>query len=97
MKRRNKRKNQYNAIQRFVKMLDLPEFAMGRDECIEIWGGNTVLVEGARGVHTYEPEIVRIQMKKYRLVLRGNGFDLAHFGNGCLRVTGVLKQLEWEE
>ncbi len=97
MKRRKKQHNSGNAIRRFVKMLDLPEFVAGRDECVEIWGGNTVLVEGARGVHTYEPELVKIQMNQYRLVLHGDGFLLAHFGSGCLRVTGRLKQLEWEE
>ena len=48
------------------------------------------------GIRTYEKEVVKIQMKKDVLVLRGRNFDLAHFGNGCLRVTGTLLAVEWE-
>lgn len=97
MKRRKKRSCGGNAIRRFVKMMDLPEFVSGRDECIEIWGGNTVLVEGAQGIHTYEPQTVKIHMKRYLLVLTGENFQLAQFGEGCLRVTGNLTRLEWED
>ncbi|MBQ8893565.1 MAG: YabP/YqfC family sporulation protein [Clostridia bacterium] len=85
-----------NAIKRFVKCMDLPEFAAGLDECIEIWGGNTVQVEGAKGIHTYERDVVKIYMKKHLLVLRGADFDLAHFGDGGLRVTGTIQLIEWE-
>ncbi len=95
--KRYKRKNQgMGAIKRFVHCIDLPEFAAGLDECIEIWGGNTVQVEGAKGIHTYERETVKIHMKNYLLVIRGKEFDLAHFGDGGLRITGDLKQIEWE-
>lgn len=83
-------------IKRLAKGIDLPEFAIGLDECIEIWGGNMVQVEGAKGIHTYEKETVKIHMKKHLLVIRGEGFDLAHFGENTLRVTGTLKQIEWE-
>lgn len=97
MRRKVKRKKQgIGAIRRFVQCMDLPEFAAGLDECIEIWGGNTVQVEGAKGIHTYEKETVKIYMKKYLLVIRGSEFDLAHFGDGGLRVTGRLRQIEWE-
>lgn len=97
MRRKIKRKKQgVGPLKRFVHCMDLPEFAAGLDECIEIWGGNTVQVEGARGIHTYEKEVVKIHMKKYLLVIRGSDFDLAHFGDGGLRVTGCLKQIEWE-
>lgn len=91
------KKRESGAVQRFMRCIDLPEFALGLDECVEVWGGNTVQVEGAKGIHTYEREVVKIDMKKYLLVLRGEEFDLAHFGDGGLRVTGKLKQLEWEE
>ncbi len=97
MKRKFKRrKRDVGAIRRFLKCMDLPEYACGLDECIEIWGGNTVQVEGARGIHTYEKELVKINMKNYLLVIHGSRFDLAHFGDGGLRVTGILKQIEWE-
>ncbi len=97
MKRKLKRKNHGpGAIKRFMQCMDLPEFATGLDECIEIWGGNTVQVEGAKGIHTYEKEVVRIYMKKYLLVIYGTDFDLAHFGDGGLRVTGRLQRIEWE-
>ena len=98
MKRRTtKRKNRgASAWKRFVKSIDMPEYAAGLDECIEIWGGNTVQVEGAKGIHTYEKELVKIHMKNYLLVIHGADFDLAHFGDGGLRVTGKLKQIEWE-
>ena len=97
MKRKTKRKKHgVDAIRRFLRGMDLPEFAVGLDECIEIWGGNTVQVEGARGIHTYEKEVVKIYMKKYLLVIYGTEFDLAHFGDGGLRVTGRLQRIEWE-
>ncbi len=83
-------------LKRMLRCMDLPAFALGLDECVEIWGGNTVQVEGAKGIHTYEPEVVKIYMKNYLLVIRGADFDLAHFGEGALRVTGTLKQIEWE-
>lgn len=90
------KKKDGSAVKRFLHCIDLPDFATGLDECVEIWGGNTVQVEGAKGIHTYEREVVKIHMKKYLLVIRGEGFDLAHFGDGGLRVTGKLKCLEWE-
>ncbi|MBQ6823981.1 MAG: YabP/YqfC family sporulation protein [Clostridia bacterium] len=86
-----------NAFRRFLKCIDLPEFACGSDECIEIWGGNTVQVEGAKGIHTYEKEVVKLDMKNYLLVLRGSDFDLTHFGTEGLRVIGKICRIEWEE
>ena len=91
------KKREGSVVKRFMRCIDLPEFAIGLDECIEIWGGNTVWVEGAKGIHTYEREVVKVRMKHYLLVIRGEGFDLAHFGESGLRVIGKLKQLEWEE
>lgn len=97
MRRKHRQKrNELGAVKRFLRCMDLPEFAIGRDECIEIWGGNTVQVEGAKGIHTYERELVRIHMKKYLLAIHGSDFDLAHFGDGGLRVVGKLKSIEWE-
>lgn len=90
------KRKKVNPVRQMVRCLDLPEFVAGSEEWIEICGGNTVLVEGAKGIHTYENEVVKIHMKKDILVLRGCGFDLAHFGNGCLRVTGTLYGVEWE-
>ncbi len=96
--KRKKRKNRgANPVVRLMRCMDLPEFASGLDECIEIWGGNTVQVEGARGIHTYEKELVKISMKNYLLAITGSDFDLAHFGDGGLRVTGKLQRIEWEE
>ena len=82
---------------RMVKCLDLPEYAIGLDESVEILGGNTVQVEGARGIHTYEKELIKLHMKDYLLVLRGEEFDLAHFSDGCLRIFGRLQSVSWEE
>ncbi len=97
MKKRIKKKGrEAGAIKRLAKGIDLPSFAVGLDECVEIWGGNTVQVEGAKGIHTYERETVKIHMKNYLLVIRGEGFDLAHFEDGTLRVIGKLRQVEWE-
>ena len=97
MRRKTKcKKNNVNPVKRFLQCMDLPEFAVGLDECIEIWGGNTVQIEGAKGIHTYEREVVKVHMKKYLLAIYGTEFDLAHFGDGGLRVTGKLQRLEWE-
>jgi sporulation protein YqfC len=97
MKRKNKQSpSNPGAVKRLMQGMDLPEFALGLDECVEIWGGNTVQIEGAKGIHTYEREVVKIHMKDYLLVIYGENFDLAHFGSGDLRVTGRLKRLEWE-
>lgn len=81
---------------RMARCIDLPEFAVGLDECVEIWGGNTVQVEGAGGIHTYEKDVVKIHMKNYLLVLRGDEFNLAHFADGCLRIRGRLQSVSWE-
>ncbi len=97
MRQKNKHKKRgIGAVRRFVQCIDLPEFAVGLDECIEIWGGNTVQVEGAKGIHTYERDVVKIYMKKYLLVIYGSDFDLAHFGDGGLRIVGKLQRIEWE-
>ena len=97
MKRRKRIKpGGENPFKQLLRYMDLPAFALGLDECIEILGGNTVQVEGAKGIHTYEKELVKIHMKNYLLVIRGQDFDLAHFGSGALRVTGKLRQIEWE-
>ncbi len=95
MKRKSKHRGM-SPLRRLAGCMDLPEFAVGLNECIEIWGGNTVQVEGAKGIHTYEKEIVKIHMKNYLLVIHGSDFDLAHFGDHTLRVTGQLKRIEWE-
>ena len=94
---KRKKSTGISPLKRLAKGIDLPEFAIGVDECIEIWGGNTVQVEGAKGIHTCERETVKIHMKNYLLVIRGAEFDLAHFGEKTLRVTGKLKQIDWEE
>lgn len=81
---------------RMAKCMDLPEYAVGLDECVEIWGGNTVQVEGAGGIHTYEKDVVKLHMKNYLLVLRGDAFELKHFTDGCLRISGRLQSVSWE-
>lgn len=81
---------------RMAKCMDIPEFAVGLDECVEIWGGNTVQVEGAGGIHTYEKDVVKVHMKNYLLVLYGNEFDLTHFSDGTLRICGKLQSVSWE-
>jgi sporulation protein YqfC len=81
---------------KMVRWLDLPEYAGGTGECIEVLGRNTVRVEGAGGVHTYESDTVKIAMGGYRLVLHGCDFDLAQFSDGVLQVSGKLKNICWE-
>lgn len=79
------------------RILDLPDFACGPDEVIEVLGRNTLQIEGAKGIHTYEPDVVKIHMKGYLLALYGRQFDLARFEDGCLRISGTLLRIEWEE
>ena len=76
--------------------MDLPEFAIGTEECIEILGGNTVWIEGAKGIHTYETEEIKIRMNQYLLILQGEDLKLSHFGDGALRIIGRLRGVCWE-
>ncbi len=94
MRKNNKRKKRFSAPTRYF---DLPEFACGPEEAIEILGRNTIMIEGAKGIHTYEQEVVRVHMKGYLLALFGSGFDLSCFEDGCLRITGQIKGIGWEE
>lgn len=96
-KKHLKKRDSQGPLKRFAKCIDLPDFAQGAEECIEIWGSNTVLIEGAKGIHTYERELIKVRLKKRILVLRGSDFDLAHFGDGGLRIVGQLRIVEWEE
>lgn len=96
MGKKRKRSGGAGPLKRMVRCIDLPEFALGSDECVEIWGGNTVRVEGAKGIHTYECETVKILMDRYLLVLQGADFDLTRFDDGVLQVTGKLKNVCWE-
>ena len=90
------KKKEPGAWKRMARCMDIPEYALGQDECVEILGGNTVRVEGAKGIHTYEPEIVKLHMKENLLVLRGSNFNLNRFANGCLQVCGALQSVSWE-
>lgn len=96
MGKKRKKERGMGPLARMARCIDLPEFALGSEECVEIWGGNTVRVEGAKGIHTYENEKVKIAMGNYLLVLQGEGFDLSHFDDGVLQVTGKLKNVCWE-
>lgn len=96
MEKKRKKSLGEGPLKRLARCIDLPEYALGADECVEIWGGNTVRVEGAKGVHTYERETVKILMDRYLLVLQGADFDLARFGDGVLQVSGKLKNVCWE-
>lgn len=96
-KKQLKKRDSQGPLRRFAKCIDLPDFAQGADECIEIWGSNTVMIEGAKGIHTYEKDLIKVRMKKRILVLQGRDFDLAHFGDGGLRVVGYLTAIGWEE
>ncbi len=96
MAKKGKKAKGSGPLKRLAKCIDLPDFALGLNECIEIWGGNTVRVEGAKGIHTYEAETVKIAMGKYLLVLQGEAFDLTRFDDGVLQVSGKLKNICWE-
>ena len=96
MGKKRKRSLGAGPLKRMAQCIDLPEFALGSDECVEIWGGNTVRVEGAKGIHTYERETVKVSMDRYLLVLQGADFDLTRFDDGVLQVTGKLKNVCWE-
>ncbi len=97
MKRRTKGKHRRtNAWKQLVRCMDLPEFSAGTDECVEILGGNTVQIEGAKGIHTYEREVVKIHMNRYLLVINGSDFELLRFTDGTLRVIGNLNSICWE-
>lgn len=97
MRKKRKKQMPANAWMRFAKCIDLPDFAQSIDECVEIWGCRTVQLEGAKGIHTYEKDLVKIRMKDRILVLHGSDFDLAQFSDGGLRITGALQRIEWED
>lgn len=94
---KQKKKREESVFARIAKAGDLPVFAAGKDETIEIKGGNTVQVEGVQGIYTYEPETVCLKMKGYRLILKGKDFDLNQFGVASFQVTGKLSKIEWED
>ncbi|MBQ3084095.1 MAG: YabP/YqfC family sporulation protein [Clostridia bacterium] len=97
MKRKIKRKHRKrDAWGCLVRCMDLPAFSAGTDECVEVYGGNTVQIEGAKGIHTYEREVVKVHMKQYLLAIYGSDFELLHFTDGTLRVLGTLRSLCWE-
>lgn len=96
MEKKRKTSKNVGPLKRMARCIDLPEFALGPEECVEIWGGNTVRVEGAKGIHTYEAETVKISMGGYLLVLQGAEFDLTRFDDGVLQVSGKLKTVCWE-
>ncbi len=93
-----KRKNEgLSPLKRMLRGIELPEFAIGSEESVEIRGGNTVEIEGARGIHTYARDVVRIRLKHRLLAIYGSDFDLVQFGKGRIKVTGCLQRIEWEE
>ena len=96
MGKKEKKKRSMGPIARMAKGIDLPAFALGPEECVEIWGGNTVRIEGAKGIHTYEAETVKVEVGDRLLVLQGKDFDLTRFNDGVLQVTGILKNVCWE-
>ncbi|MBQ7089915.1 MAG: YabP/YqfC family sporulation protein [Clostridia bacterium] len=98
MKRNNKRKHRMEPVWKGVaRCLAYPQAMAGLDECVEIRGGNTVQIEGAKGIHTYEREVVRVHMADYLLAIYGSDFELMHFADGTLQVLGKLKTLCWED
>lgn len=92
-----KKKLRKSSASKKVDWLGLPKFAQGPDEAIEILGRNTIMVEGAKGIHTYEQAVVRIRMKGYLLALYGSEWSLAQFEDGCLQLKGNLQKIGWEE
>ncbi len=66
------------------------------DSRIEIFGQNSVVIEGCYGIKEYNSDVIQINMSKNTLILVGSGLDIVNMGDRSITVRGKIITIEFE-
>ena len=67
------------------------------EESVEIFGKDTVVVEGFSKIIEYQSETVKIKYKKYSLRITGENLLLSNMYENAVMITGTIFNLDFTE
>ena len=67
------------------------------EESVEIFGKDTVFVEGFSKIIEYQSETVKIKYKKYSLRITGENLLLSNMYEKAVMITGTIFNLDFTE
>ena len=67
------------------------------EESVEIFGKDTVFIEGFSKIIEYQSETVKIKYKKYSLRITGENLLLSNMYEKAVMITGTIFNLDFTE
>lgn len=79
-----------------VESLRLPQDAVRGETLLTFIGKGAVLVENYRSILLYSDTSIKIQAKRYRLVIVGRNLCIRYYDKDEMKITGQLESITFE-
>ncbi len=63
---------------------------------IEIFGRNSIVIEGCYGIKEYSADVIQINMPKGTLIVVGIGLEIKNMSDRCITIHGKIVTIEFE-
>ncbi len=82
---------------RFGEKLDIPREVLPYGFSLLLSGQEELTVQGCRGIHAYEKELISLRVGKSVLHIAGDRLLCVAFGAGSVTVRGQIRELRFEK
>ena len=83
------------ASQRLASVLGVPLSAMGDIPFMELTGNRELIVDGCKGILTYDDDVIKLNTGKLTVLVRGRGLVLKSFSENAVSITGFFISIEF--
>ena len=80
-----------------VDALGLPRDVVLGETVISMEGGRTMVIENYRSILFYGDGCLKLLTKNGKISVEGNGLMIDYYDEESMRVTGVIRRIEFEE
>ena len=88
-------KNREKLGTRIKRALDIDEI-IGENDVREMRGTRELTIRECRNIIHYADEEIRLALREYILIIKGNGLYCTSYSGGTIRVDGMISDLKFE-
>lgn len=88
-------KNREKLGTRIKRALEIDEI-IGENDVLEMRGTRELTIRECRNIIHYADEEIRLALREYILIIKGNGLYCTSYSGGTIRVDGMISDLKFE-